>query len=79
MPFVSDMFTSLGSEPVVVASTLAAYVLSRIAFGTRFPPIVPALAVGVTFAGLTGRFGESLPGFALPEPIVITPHFSIEA
>ncbi len=79
LPFVSRMFTSVGTEPVVVGSTLAAYVLSRIVLGRRIPPIIPALVVGVFATGLTGGFGESLPVFDLPDPILIMPEFSIEA
>ncbi len=79
VPFVSDMFTSLGTEPIVVGSTLVAYVLSKIVIGTRIPPIVSALVVGVITTGLSGRFGEPFPPFALPDPMVVTPAFSIEA
>lgn len=79
LPFVSDMFTSLGAEPVIVGSTLVAYLASERLLGTRVPPVVTALAVGVIVAGVTGRFGESLPSPALPEPLLIPPQFSIES
>lgn len=79
VPFVSDIFTALGAEPVVVGSTLAVYVMSRLVFDTRISPIVPALIAGILATGITGRFGDPLPGFSLPDLILIAPDFSIEA
>ncbi len=79
VPFISDMFTSLGTAAAIVGSTLVAYVASRRFLGERISPIVPALAVGVIVAGLTGHFGEPLPPPKLPDPILILPQFSFEA
>lgn len=79
LPFISDMFTSVGTAPAVVGSTLVAYLGSRRMLGERISPIVPALLVGVIVAGLAGRFGEPLPALALPSPILILPEFSFEA
>ncbi|MDX1600270.1 MAG: benzoate/H(+) symporter BenE family transporter [Anaerolineales bacterium] len=79
VPFVADMFTSLGTDSFVVGSALVAYVVSRRYFGKRISPIIPALVVGVIAVGLTGRFGEPLPALRLPDPILIPPEFSLEA
>lgn len=79
VPFVSDMFTSLGTAPLIVGSVLAAYVVSQLVWGTRISPIIPSLAVGVIVAGLFGRFGETLPALELPDPVLIVPDFTLEA
>ena len=78
LPFVADMFTSLGTEPLVVGAVIAAFVASQV-FLDGISPIIPALVVGVVVAGLAGQFGEQLPAFELPQPVLIVPAFSIDA
>lgn len=80
MPFVSDIFTSLGDSPALVGGTLLAYLLSRRVLGTRLPAILPALVAGLAIAALGGEFGQ-VPAARLPLPIptVTAPVFSVHA
>ena len=90
LPFVVDIFTALSTTddngddirarvPLMVASTLVAYLLSRRFLGTRVPAIFPALAAGVAMAGVTGQFGAVPSSFALPDVELGWPEFSWQA
>jgi benzoate membrane transport protein len=79
MPFVSDIFTSLGEEPVLVGGTVLAYFLSRRVLGSRLPAILPALIAGLAIALLGGEFGEVPARLALPLPTITNPVFSVHA
>jgi benzoate membrane transport protein len=79
LPFVRNIFTSLGSDPVLVGGTVLAYLLSRRFLGTRLPAILPALIVGLIVAALTGQIGQVSTSLALPRPVVTAPVFSLRA
>jgi benzoate membrane transport protein len=85
MPFISNMFTALGSAPLIVGTTLAVYILSDRFFGKRLPAIFPALIVGFAVVFLTGQNGTpteapdllnlafTQPTFSLPAVLTVTP------
>lgn len=76
--FGIQVFASLPSQPLLVGSMVAAYLL-----GTRFirgvPPAVPALATGLAVAGLGGRFGVGEVRLSLTQPVLVAPAFDISA
>jgi benzoate membrane transport protein len=79
LPFVVGLFDAMGQEPVVIAATLAAYVLGRRFLSARIPAILPALVVGLALTGAAGLYGTLPSGWA-PPPLVLTrPTFSAEA
>lgn len=57
--FLQDTFSYLGSSPVLVGSTLAAFFLSRAWLGKRIPALLPALAVGLIIAIFTSETGRA--------------------
>ncbi len=89
LPFVSNIFKTVGDAPVVVVSTFLAYLVSRRILGTRLPAIFPALVTGLTVAAITGQFEQvpkqlslafpklTLPVFSLPAIITATPVFFV--
>lgn len=76
--FVAPMFTMLSTEPLIIGSVLAAYIVSQLVWGTKISPIISSLVVGVVVAGVAGRFG-GVPGLAMPDPVLIVPEFSVGA
>jgi benzoate membrane transport protein len=79
IPFVSDIFTSLGDAPMLVCGTVLAYFLSRRVLGSRLPAILPALIAGLAIAALGGEFGQVPARLALPLPTITNPVFSMHA
>jgi benzoate membrane transport protein len=79
LPFVTDIFVSLGEAPVLIAATLSAYLLSRRLFGERLPAVLPALLAGLLVTGATGQFGSLSTQISFPEPVVTRPAFSLRA
>lgn len=77
LPFVTGIFTSLEGAPVLVGSTLLAFLIGLRILGKRLPAILPALAAGVAVAALTGQLGPLSPGLPLPVPSIISPVFSL--
>src|SRR5215203_7394427 len=75
MPFVSDIFTSLGDAPALVGGTILVYFVSRRVLGTR----LPALVAGLAITALTGEFGQVPARLSLPIPSVTNPVFSVHA
>lgn len=57
LTLITDMFTLLGNETLLVGSTVTAYFLSRAFLGPRFPAIITALAVGVVVAVASSTTG----------------------
>lgn len=78
LPLFVDLFTELGEEPWLVGGMLAAYVFGRLALGPSVPAILPALAVGLVIAALTGGF-EAPTQLRWPAPAFTTPEFSLQA
>ncbi len=79
LPFVSDIFTSLGQAPVLVGGTFLAYVLGRLILRERLPALLPALVTGVALTALTGQFGPLSAPLAPPVPVITLPEFSLSA
>src|SRR5215211_2939774 len=79
MPFVSDIFTSLGDAPALVGGTVLVYFVSRRVLGRRLPAILPALVAGLAIAALTGEIGQVPARLSLPIPTVTNPVFSVHA
>ena len=79
LPFVVGVFDALAGERLVIGGTLLAYLLGRRFLGARVPPILPALVVGLTLAGLTGRFGNLPDGWAAPPIEATRPSFALPA
>ena len=89
MPFVFGVFTSLSTSsdgeriplevPLMIGASLLAYFVSIRVWGTRIPPILPAFAVGIVVAALTGQLGEFPSSFSLPDLDVIRPEFTWSA
>lgn len=79
VPFVSDLFSTLGDAPAVVGGTFVAYLLSRRFLGTRVPAIMPAVTVGFALAALTGQFEPPAQPLSLSIPQITLPVFSLPA
>jgi benzoate membrane transport protein len=89
MPFVANLFTSLGDAPAIVGGIVIAYLVSRGIWSTRVPAILPALATGLIVTAATGQFGQvtdqlvlelpqlTLPVFSLPAILTATPVFAV--
>lgn len=67
--FFIDLFTATGDEPLMVGGTLLVYVLSRRFLEPSVPALLPALAVGVALAAVTGQTR------AIPTELELTPAF----
>jgi benzoate membrane transport protein len=79
MPFVSDVFTSLGDAPALIGGTVLAYFFGRRVLGARLPAVLPALVAGLAIAALGGEFGEVPARLPFPLPTVTNPVFSVHA
>jgi len=79
LPFVADVFTSLGEAPAMIGGTLIAYLVSRRLLKDHVPPVLPAMIVGLALAAATGQIGAMTTPFSLPVPMITTPVFSLNA
>jgi benzoate membrane transport protein len=79
LPFVADIFTLMGDDPAMIGGTLLAYFLSRRLWGTKVPPILPGLVVGIVIAAISGQTGPVPTRVPLPVPVVTAPTFSLRA
>jgi benzoate membrane transport protein len=90
MPFVVDVFSGLSTVddqgvavearvPIMVGSSVIAYLLSQRFLGSRLPAILAALVTGLAVAGLTGQFGPVPRSLALPGLAISWPTFSLPA
>jgi benzoate membrane transport protein len=77
LPFVVRTFTNLGEDPLVVGSSIVGYVLARRFVGS-ITPLLPALAVGIVGAALSGQLGP-LPEFVPPAIALTVPSFTAQA
>lgn len=77
--FVTDMFKSLGQDPLLVGGTLLAYLIGRRVFGKKLPAILPAFLVGHLIAGFTGDLGPLPEELSLYLPQLTLPDFSLNA
>jgi benzoate membrane transport protein len=86
MPFVIDLFSSLSTSvggaaipaeiPLMVGTSLVAYLLSQRFLGSRIPAILPSFLAGLIAAFVTGQLGEIPSSLDLPSLEVVRPSFS---
>ena len=89
LPFVIDMFSSLGTTgehgslpvevPVMVGAAVLAYLVSQRVLGAKLPPILQAFVAGLVVAVGTGQLGGVPSLFAPPSLELVRPHFSVAA
>ena len=87
LPFVVNIFSSLSTAdgriavevPIMVGSSVLAYLVGQLLFGKRLPAILPAFLVGLLVAWLTGQIGGIPTLFALPGLEFVAPTFSWSA
>jgi benzoate membrane transport protein len=79
LPFVAGIFTGIGESPVLVGSTLGAYLLGQRFFGSRLTPVLPALVVGILVAWILGDLETGSGDFTWLAPEITFPAFSLEA
>lgn len=77
-PYVVEMFTALGTAPVLIGGTLLAYVLGRLLLEPRVPAILAALVAGIVLAAIVDGYG-SVDGFAPPWVAFTAPEVSVRA
>ncbi len=78
VPFVADVFTSLGQAPLLVGATALAFFLGRRYAEPRIPAILPALLAGLGVAALGGSFGSLPGGVSLLLPQVTEPSITLQ-
>jgi benzoate membrane transport protein len=79
LPFFVDMFTELGSQPLLVGGMLVAYLLAQWKLAPRVPAILLALLVGLLLAGLGGDLRATPAAGVLTAPTFTLPDFSWSA
>ncbi len=79
LPFLVDMFTELGNEPILVGGTLVVYLLARLTLEPRIPAILPALGAALLIAGLAGDLNGLSIDPSFPAPAFTMPVFSLGA
>jgi benzoate membrane transport protein len=79
LPFVVGPFAELGTAPLLIGSTILAYLLSQKFLDRRIPPVLVAMIAGVALALATGQFGQAPGALSLPPLAVTTPVFSLAA
>ncbi|WP_458114473.1 benzoate/H(+) symporter BenE family transporter [Arthrobacter sp. R1-13] len=79
LPFVADVFTVMGSEPVVIGLAFLAYLLGRKYLDSRVPSVFLAMVVGITAAVALGRFAHAGGDTFQPLPALTLPVFTWDA
>ena len=79
LPFVMGLFRAIDTAPLLVGGTLLVYLASRRLWGTRVPPILPALLAGAAIAALSGQFGAPVTVLKLDPPQLTLPVFTLRA
>lgn len=79
LPFVTEIFTSLGDSTLIVGGTLLAYLISRRFLGNRLPAILPALIAGLICSVYAGQFNQLEGHLYLTIPELTMPVFSLKA
>ena len=77
LPFLSDIFTTLGEDPWVVGGTLLVYLFSRRGLRDVVPPVLPALLIGLGITWITGGFQPVEKSLSLVQPLITKPVFSL--
>ncbi len=79
LPLVVDMFTALGTAPLLVGVALLAWAVGRRILEPRVPAIIVALTAMLVVAWLTGANGPPPAAFVLPAVELTTPTFTLAA
>lgn len=74
-----DLFSAANGDPVLVGATLLTYLLGRRFLEPRLPAILPALAVSLLIAAVTGQLSQPPAGVPFPRPELTVPAFSLRA
>lgn len=74
-----DLFSAANSDPILVGGTLLTYLLGRRFLEPRLPAILPALAVSLLIAAVTGQLSPPPADVPLPRPVFTMPAFSLRA
>lgn len=79
LPFLTDTFSALNESPLIVGSTLVAFILSRAILKGRIPAILPALLIGLLMTALTGQFSAPSERLKFIIPAITLPAFSLHS
>ncbi len=74
LPFGIEVFALLPSQPLLMGSMLAAYLLG-VRFVNAVPPALLALVAGFVVAWTSGRFEAGEVNFAISGPVLVSPTF----
>lgn len=74
-----DLFSAANGDPVLVGATLLTYLLGRRFLEPRLPAILPALAISLLIAAVTGQLSSPPAGVPLPQLELTMPAFSLQA
>jgi len=77
LPFLTDIFSTLGKDPWVVGGTLLVYLLSRRVLSEVVPPVLPALLIGLGITWVSGGFQPVEETLSLAQPVLTEPVFSL--
>lgn len=78
-PFVAGIFTDMTTEPAMIGSTVLAFLAARRLFSSRFPAVLPALAIGALVAFLSNKLDGANEPWTLPTITTAWPVFSWHA
>ncbi|HEV2127757.1 MAG TPA: benzoate/H(+) symporter BenE family transporter [Thermomicrobiales bacterium] len=78
LPFVVDLFSLLGEEPVAVGGMGLAYLLGQRFLSARLPPILPALIAASLLAPVTRNAGSLPTDLPLVTAMVFTLRFTLD-
>ena len=79
LPFIVDMFSTLGDERLIVGGAIAVYLVGKAWWEPRVPAILPALVTAVLIAVLSGRVDVDSSGSTVLAPVFTAPEFSLTA
>lgn len=77
LPFIIEMFTRLGDETVIVGGTIIVYMVAKLLWEPRFPPILAALIAGVGITLISGRVDTTASEATTLLPALTAPEFSL--
>lgn len=76
LPYVAGIFSALPGAPAMVGGAFAAYILGRRFLPARVPAVLPAIAVGILGAAVTGKLDVAQFDWAPPVFRFIAPTLS---
>jgi len=77
LPFIVEMFTTLGDERLIIGGAIAVYLVGKVLWEPRVPAILPALVAAVLIAVLSGRVDVGSSGDTVLTPVLTAPEFSL--